>query len=60
MVWKKNGSTILSSHRLTQDNYGKTLVIRRVGYDDQGSYTCEVSNGVGTAQTYSINLQIKG
>ncbi|XP_073957141.1 neuroglian-like [Choristoneura fumiferana] len=59
VVWKKNGSTILSSHRLTQDNYGKTLVIRRVGYDDQGSYTCEVSNGVGTAQTYSINLQIK-
>ncbi|KPJ18463.1 Neuroglian [Papilio machaon] len=51
---------MLSSQRITQDNYGKTLVIRRAGYEDQGTYTCEVSNGVGTAQTYSIQLNVEG
>ncbi|XP_068626335.1 neuroglian isoform X1 [Battus philenor] len=59
IVWKKNGSRILSSQRITQDNYGKTLVIKRAGYEDQGTYTCEVSNGVGTAQTYSIQLNVE-
>nr|XP_034837376.1 neuroglian isoform X3 [Maniola hyperantus] len=59
VVWKKDGRTILSSQRVTQDNYGKTLVIKRTGYEDQGTYTCEVSNGVGTAQTYSIQLNVE-
>ncbi|GBP51761.1 Neuroglian [Eumeta japonica] len=59
VVWKKNGLTILSSQRVTQDNYGKTLVIKRAQYEDEGSYTCEVSNGVGTAQSYSISLAIE-
>ncbi|XP_048489016.1 neuroglian isoform X2 [Plutella xylostella] len=58
-VWKKDGRSILSSQGVTQDNYGKTLVIKSAGYEDQGTYTCEVSNGVGTAQTYSINLNIQ-
>lgn len=60
MVWKKEGRTIISSQRITQDNYGKTLVIKRAGYEDQGTYTCEVSNGVGTAETYSIQLNVEG
>ncbi|XP_041975037.1 neuroglian-like isoform X1 [Aricia agestis] len=59
VVWKKNGAMILSSQRITQDNYGKTLVIKRAGYEDEGTYTCEVSNGVGTAQTYSITLNVE-
>lgn len=59
-MWKKNGETIRLSQSITQDNYGKTLVIKYPGYEDQGTYTCEVSNGVGTAQTYSIQLNIEG
>ncbi|KAL0850772.1 hypothetical protein ABMA28_006704 [Loxostege sticticalis] len=59
IVWKKNGETIRLSQSITQDNYGKTLVIKYPGYEDQGTYTCEVSNGVGTAQTYSIQLNIE-
>nr|XP_032528918.1 neuroglian isoform X2 [Danaus plexippus plexippus] len=59
VVWKKEGRTIISSQRITQDNYGKTLVIKRAGYEDQGTYTCEVSNGVGTAETYSIQLNVE-
>ncbi|XP_060803660.1 neuroglian [Amyelois transitella] len=59
VVWKKNGKTILSSSSITQDNYGKTLVIKYPGYEDQGTYTCEASNGVGEAQSYSIELEIE-
>ncbi|XP_045524749.1 neuroglian isoform X1 [Pieris brassicae] len=59
VVWKKDGRTILSSQRITQDNYGKTLVIKRAGYEDQGTFTCEISNGVGQAQSYSIQLNVE-
>ncbi|CAH0765981.1 unnamed protein product [Diatraea saccharalis] len=59
IVWKKNGRTILSSSGITQDNYGKTLVIKYPGYEDEGTYTCEASNGVGTPKTYSIQLNIE-
>ncbi|KAM7349143.1 neuroglian isoform 1-T6 [Cochliomyia hominivorax] len=57
-VWKKNGGPIEWSDRITQGHYGKSLVIRHVNFDDNGTYTCDVSNGVGNAQSYSINLQI--
>ncbi|XP_065366259.1 neuroglian isoform X2 [Calliphora vicina] len=57
-VWKKNGGPIEWSDRITQGHYGKSLVIRHINFDDNGTYTCDVSNGVGNAQSYSINLQI--
>ncbi|KAF5283238.1 hypothetical protein FQA39_LY17364 [Lamprigera yunnana] len=57
-VWSKNGRHIQSSDRITQGNYGKSLVIKLVDFDDEGSYTCEVSNGVGEAKSYSINLEV--
>ena len=44
--------------RSTYDNYGKTLVIKHVDFEDGGDYTCEASNGVGIAKSYSINLEI--
>lgn len=57
-VWKKNGVTLQTSDRITQGNYGKSLIIKVVDFEDEGSYTCEVSNGVGEAKSYSINLQV--
>ncbi|XP_031336931.1 neuroglian isoform X2 [Photinus pyralis] len=57
-VWSKNGKHIQSSDRITQGNYGKSLVIKLVDFDDEGAYTCEVSNGVGEAKSYSINLEV--
>ncbi|KAJ2947976.1 hypothetical protein O0L34_g9768 [Tuta absoluta] len=59
VIWTKDGKTIRSSQDITQDNYGKTLVIKRTSYEDQGSYTCEVSNGVGSAKSYSIDLNVE-
>lgn len=58
IIWSKNGEQINPSDRISQGNYGKSLVIKHVNFDDQGTYTCEASNGVGSAQSYSINLQV--
>ncbi|XP_077267327.1 neuroglian isoform X6 [Temnothorax americanus] len=58
IVWSKNGALLRPSDRVIQGNYGKSLVIKHVNFEDGGEYTCESSNGVGTAQSYSINLQV--
>ncbi|XP_052866871.1 neuroglian isoform X2 [Anopheles cruzii] len=57
-VWTKNGRAIIWNDKIQQDNYGKSLKIRRVASEDAGTYTCEVSNGVGNADSYSINLGV--
>jgi neuronal cell adhesion molecule len=58
IVWTKDGRAIPWSERITQGNYGKSLIIKHATNDDEGSYTCESSNGVGQAESYSIKLQI--
>lgn len=58
-VWSKDGKPISWSDRVTQGNYGKSLVIKHAQLDDKGSYTCDVSNGAGQPQSSTINLDIK-
>jgi neuronal cell adhesion molecule len=57
-VWSKDGRAIAWSDRVTQGNYGKSLIIRHVSSEDRGSYTCDVSNGAGQQQSNTINLEI--
>ncbi|XP_062139817.1 neuroglian isoform X1 [Drosophila sulfurigaster albostrigata] len=57
-VWSKDNKRIEWNDRITQGNYGKSLVIRHVSFEDAGKYTCDVSNGVGNAQSYTIDLKI--
>ncbi|XP_072402219.1 neuroglian-like isoform X2 [Diabrotica undecimpunctata] len=57
-VWRKNGQVLYSSDRIRQANYGKSLLINDVDFNDEGNYTCEVSNGVGEAQSHSIDLKL--
>jgi hypothetical protein len=59
-VWRKDGQIIHASEKVTQGNYGKSLVIKHASFEDEGAYTCEASNGVGTAKSYSISLQVLG
>ncbi|XP_067001681.1 neuroglian isoform X2 [Anabrus simplex] len=58
IVWSKNGKPIQSSDHKQQGNYGKSLIIKHADFEDEGTYTCEASNGVGEAKSYSINLQV--
>lgn len=58
IVWSKNGRSLPWSDRITQGNYGKSLIIRHATFEDEGEYTCESSNGVGNAQSYSIKLEV--
>lgn len=60
IVWSKDGKQIQPSDRVTQGHYGKSLIIKHLTFEDEGAYTCESSNGVGSAKTYSINLQVLG
>lgn len=58
-IWSKDGRPIPWSDRITQGNYGKSLVIKHTSLEDKGSYTCDVSNGAGPPQSSTINLDIK-
>ena len=42
------------------DNHGKTLRIREVGFDDEGSYDCDATNDVGTPVSHSVQLKVLG
>ena len=58
-VWSKDGRPIAWSDRITQGNYGKSLIIKHTALEDKGSYTCDVSNGAGQQQSSSIILDVK-
>ncbi|XP_014218547.1 neuroglian isoform X2 [Copidosoma floridanum] len=58
-TWYKNGQKLQPNDRVTEGNYGKTLVIKHVNFEDKGTYSCDVSNGVGSAQSNSINLEVR-
>lgn len=57
-IWSKDGRTIISSDRVMPGNYGKSLIIKHVDFNDKGVYSCEASNGVGEAKSYSIDLKV--
>jgi len=59
-VWFKDGMHVQPNERVSQGNYGKSLLIRKVKFEDKGKYTCEVSNGVGSPQSYNIELDVMG
>lgn len=35
-----------------------TLLIRKVGEKDTGTYTCQAFNGIGSVSVWDVNLQI--
>ncbi|MPC08425.1 Neuroglian [Portunus trituberculatus] len=59
MRWSKSNSSHFPHERVDYENYGKTLVIRYVDFEDEGTYECEASNGVGVAKSYSMNVEVQ-
>jgi len=57
--WSKKGGR-LPYDRMQYDNYGKTLRINDVDFEDEGSYDCDATNGVGSPISYSIQVTVYG
>ncbi|CAB0018081.1 unnamed protein product [Nesidiocoris tenuis] len=57
-VWSYNGKPLQLSERVSQEHFGKSLLLKHVEFSDKGTYTCEVSNGQGQVQSYSITLNV--
>jgi hypothetical protein len=42
------------------ENYGKTLIIRHVDFEDEGLYQCEASNAIGqTPKRHQIQVEVQ-
>lgn len=59
-VWYKNGKPIQYDDRIFIENYGKSVIIKSVDFSDNGTYSCEVNNGVGESESHSITLEVFG
>lgn len=57
-IWFKDGKPVEWNDRVIQGNYGKSLVIRHAVFEDAGSYSCQVSNGVGSTESSSMSLRV--
>lgn len=56
--WKKKGGE-LSTGRIAYKNFDKTLNIRRVDFQDEGTYECIAENGVGVPQTHTMAVTVQ-
>ena len=55
--WRRKGRG-LPHDRISYENFGKTLVINKVDFDDEGEYICEASNRVGLEKHHSVDLKV--
>ena len=57
VVWRRFKSPLYGS-RYTFLNYGKTLQINDVQFEDAGDYVCHASNGIGSQQSHSTYVEV--
>ncbi|XP_065222721.1 neuroglian-like [Planococcus citri] len=61
VTWKKDGKIICPSNsrpNLYACGRRKSVISTRIGYANEGKYTCEVSNGIGDPISHTINLKV--
>lgn len=56
--WLKKGEK-LDQNRYSIINYGKTLKLKSVDFQDKGVYECTASNGVGSAQSWAVSITVQ-
>ncbi|KAL1420682.1 hypothetical protein MTO96_004426 [Rhipicephalus appendiculatus] len=56
--WKKRGGD-LSPERVSYPNNGRTLKLDSINLEDEDTYECEASNGVGEVQTHAIHVKVE-
>ncbi len=45
--------------RISFENYGKTLVIKHVDFEDAGRYQCQATNNVGRPKFHTIKVEVQ-
>ncbi|XP_075525706.1 neuroglian-like [Dermacentor variabilis] len=58
ILWKKQGRD-LSSQRVSYSNHARTLQLRSISFEDEGTYECEASNGVGVVHTHAMQVKVE-
>ncbi|XP_015921139.1 neuroglian [Parasteatoda tepidariorum] len=58
IVWTKKGRS-LPRDRVVYDHFGKTLKIKKTDFQDEGTYECTASNGVGTPLSSSMAVTVQ-
>lgn len=58
ITWNKRGAG-RSSGRFTYTDYGKTLEIRNVSFEDGGTYECLANNGVGISKSHAMSVKVE-
>ena len=57
--WRKNGSVVLTTSRITFNENNKTLTITNVIRGDSGEYICVATNNVNMVPSYSFTLNVQ-
>ncbi|CAN7983549.1 unnamed protein product, partial [Ixodes pacificus] len=57
--WTKEGTLICGRDRGSSDYRTKTIELASASKEDQGSYTCEIANGIGEAIRKTITILVK-
>lgn len=58
VLWKKRGGD-LSPQRVSYSNSGRTLKLHSISFEDEDTYECEASNGVGEVQTHAMHVKVE-
>lgn len=59
ITWSKNGKELEPNDHISFEYAEKKIIIHNVTSDDEGTYSCAVSNGVGGTKEYSFELTVQ-
>lgn len=59
ITWRRRNGGANEGNRYTFINYGKTLLIQRVDFSDEGTYECTASNGIGSQQSHAMSVVVQ-
>ena len=58
ITWRRKDKS-LPQDRILYENYGKTLVVKHVDFEDAGEYQCTAKNGVGRPIEHTVQVEVQ-